>query len=72
MQAKKASKKAVLLQKMTSGDPSLVQLEGGLAEVQQQHVQQGGLHTATADVTHVVTKGEAAALLRAAEKLGAK
>ena len=72
MQAKKAAKKQQLLQKMASGDPT-VTAEGQPLLPQQQEQQNGAATVVSGkgDVA-VATKGEAAALLRAAEKLGAK
>lgn len=70
-QAKKSAKKAVLLQKMASGD-SVMLGSGGEAQQQQQQKgeqQKGGSKAAGAAAGNV-SKDEAAALLRAAEKLG--
>ncbi|KAL4420979.1 hypothetical protein ABPG77_001298 [Micractinium sp. CCAP 211/92] len=62
-QAKKAAKKQQLLQKMASGDPSAVDLQQ-----QKQEQQQNGGGKSLGDAA--ASKAEAAALLRAAEKLG--
>ncbi|KAL4425928.1 hypothetical protein ABPG75_009944 [Micractinium tetrahymenae] len=63
-QAKKSAKKQQLLQKMASGDPSVGELQQ-----QKQEQQQIGGGKSLGDAA--VGKAEAAALLRAAEKLGA-